>query len=97
VWNVRTGAVIARLQGFKGTLKAVFSPDGSRIATVTKDAIQIWDAVRYEPLLTLYGTMHGVLTSLTFSPDGSRLLGLAAPGGIWMFSTGTAHPMLGHP
>ena len=51
--------------------------------------MQIWDAVGYQPLLTMQA--DDGIHSLTFSPDGSRLLGLTYDG-VRMWDTRTAHP-----
>ena len=66
--------------------------------------MQIWDAVRYEPLLTLrldegIGNLAFTpddrqllnLRSLVFTPDGSRLLGLT-DAGVRMWDTRTDSP-----
>ena len=52
---------------------AVFSPDGSRIATIAFDSnIKLWDSKTGQEVLTLRGGNDG--TELVFSPDGSRLV-----------------------
>jgi WD40 repeat protein len=91
VWDVRTGAVTAKLPAAVSTGSAVFSPDGSRIVTGSRvqAVVQVWDAVGYEPLLTMQAD-HGIY-SLTFSPDGSRLLGMCTED-VRMWDTATAHP-----
>ena len=91
VWDVRTGAVSAKLPTAFSTGAAVFSPDGSRIVTGTRTqgVVQIWDAVGYQPLLTMQA--DDGIHFLTFSPDGSRLLGLTYDG-VRMWDTTTAHP-----
>ncbi len=51
----------------------VYSPDGSLIATASKDgSVQIWDATDGSPIRTLTGHSGGV-NSIAFSPDGSLL------------------------
>jgi WD40 repeat protein len=51
----------------------VYSPDGSLIATASKDgSVQIWDATDGSPIRTLTGHGGGV-NSIAFSPDGSLL------------------------
>jgi WD40 repeat protein len=91
VWDVGTEAVTAELPVANSTGTAIFSPDGSRIVTGSEvqGVVQIWDAVRYQPLLTLGGDHN--IRSLTFSPDGARLLGTGRYG-IRMWDTTTTHP-----
>jgi len=91
VWDVRNGAVIAELSTAKLTGTAIFSPDGSRIVTssAVQGVVQIWDAVRYQPLLTMGGEEK--IRSLTFSTDGALLLGIGLQG-IRMWNTTTSHP-----
>ncbi len=97
VWNARTGAVAAKLQAAVGVDSAVFSPDGNRIVTggyrfepgSGPRAVRIWDAGRYERLLTL--RVDEPIRNLVFTPDGSRLLGLTVYG-VRMWDTRTASP-----
>ena len=51
----------------------IFSPDGSLIATASKDGnVRIWDAADESPIRTLTGHRGGV-NSIAFSPDGALL------------------------
>ena len=50
-----------------------WSPDGSRLATGSRDGTaKVWDAAGGQELLTLKGHT-GVVTSVSWSPDGTRL------------------------
>ncbi|QDU21931.1 serine/threonine-protein kinase [Urbifossiella limnaea] len=76
VWDVRTGKQLLELDG-AGCVS--FSPDGSRIVTgggVTAgldNAVKIWDASTGKHLVDLRG--HGnLVTSVSFSPGGTRLV-----------------------
>jgi WD40 repeat protein/tRNA A-37 threonylcarbamoyl transferase component Bud32 len=83
VWDMRTGAEIVTLQGFKSyddvATALAFSPDGSRLAGAcgnpdnpgTPGQVKVWD--------TRFGvevrSVRDDVWSLAFSPDGSRLAG----------------------
>jgi WD40 repeat protein len=69
------GSATGRIQAF------AFSPDGSRLATLSLDAGQIivWDTAQGNPIQTFSGagTVGGIAalkTSLAFSRDGSKLV-----------------------
>jgi WD40 repeat protein len=66
-----TGLVAIYTPG--GTVNAVaFSPDGTRLATGSKDdTARIWDATTGEQRLQL--THRRTVTAVTFSPDGTKL------------------------
>ncbi len=65
--------LILRLAGHKDYLGgAAFSPDGTLIATGSKDGtIQIWDAASGKPLLTIPN--GSPVRAITFSPDASLI------------------------
>ncbi|HKQ53064.1 MAG TPA: hypothetical protein VJT74_11880 [Pyrinomonadaceae bacterium] len=50
-----------------------FSPDGSRLATITKQAVEVWDVKTGELVQTLRGHQKEV-TGVWFSPDGRFLV-----------------------
>ncbi len=91
VWDVATKRLLFALTGHADSINAVvFSPDGSRIATVANDTFGIiWDASDGRRLQTLAGHAKWVLCA-AFSPDGRTL----ATGGydktirIWETSSG---------
>ena len=74
-----------------------FSPDGSKIATYTKeDFIAIWDVETGELVQRIPG-QDGYISELDWSPDG-RLLASASNNGtvvIWDLNTGEQVRMLG--
>jgi WD40 repeat protein len=81
VWDWDTGEHLRTLAGNSGSVtRAAFSPDGSRLATASKDGtVRIWDPRTGEQQLDLHGHA-GHVTSITFSPDGSRLASVGADG-----------------
>lgn len=53
-----------------------FSPDGGRLATITKQAVEVWDVKTGELVQTLQGRQKDV-TGVWFSPDGRFLVSTA--------------------
>ena len=67
-----------------------FSPDGTRLATASRDdTAKLWDPATGELLRTLSGHVDD-LQSIEFSPDGARVLTTSADATamIWMVETG---------
>jgi RNA polymerase sigma factor (sigma-70 family) len=79
VWKTNTGELAAELKGHtNGVRAAVFSPDGSKLATGAHDAtIRIWDTKTWKELRRLDGHNDSVL-ALAWSDDGTLL----ASGGV---------------
>lgn len=73
-WYRQTHREALVLRGHQaGILAAIYSPDGSRIATGGRDGTaRIWDAKTGTMLLTLH-TVSPEVEAIAFSPDGHRL------------------------
>ena len=89
---VQTSRIELTLRGHTDEVwGAVFSPDGTRIATASADGTaKIWDATTGKDLITLKGPVPGVVWHAMFSPDG-KLLATAGQDGIariWNVTTG---------
>jgi WD40 repeat protein len=92
VWDTPARTQEVELVGHAGWIAAaVFSPDGTRIATGSQDrTIRVWDARTGSSLLELKGFKGGV-DGLAFNADGTRI----ATGGngptvtVWDAKTGT--------
>ena len=67
-WN----AAIAALDHTSSARSINFSPDGSRLASVCRDAVRLWDSRTGDHIATLEGHSGGVWHA-KFSPDGSIL------------------------
>jgi len=87
IWDVKTGSTLFTLTDATSVHSAVFSPDGSRIATTSFGA-QLWDARTGEALITLSA---GRVRSVAFSPDGSRVITASDDGKarMWDASAGS--------
>jgi WD40 repeat protein len=73
LWDLRTGALRFTMPCMPPYVeRAVFSPDGTRIAVTAGRTVQIWDPATGGRLLTLRSGGQGFL-ALAFSPDGTRL------------------------
>jgi eukaryotic-like serine/threonine-protein kinase len=76
VWEVRTGKVVARLEGAPQRFNAIslrFSPDGKRLASVyyPGSLVQLWNLTGTPRLIQL--PHNGQVYGVAFSPDGSKL------------------------
>jgi len=90
LWDANSGLLLTELTGQSYVYKAIFSPDGSRIVTVSEDkTIVIWNSKN--------GLKENVLTGHTdyvdlvlFTPDGKSLITSSADNSIriWNFIDG---------
>ena len=76
VWEVATGENIATLENSGMVRGVAFSPDGKCLATGTTKTVTLWCTKTWQPIATLDTVSF---ESLSFSPDGSRLI----IGGTW--------------
>ncbi|MBR1279005.1 TIR domain-containing protein [Bradyrhizobium sp. AUGA SZCCT0283] len=74
LWDVKTGGLLAMLEGHQGSLFGVsYSPDGRRIATTSADnTARIWDADARKTVAVLEGVAP--MWDAAFSADGERLV-----------------------
>jgi WD40 repeat protein len=108
VWDARTGTSLLDLKGYLGSIESVaIDPDGTRIVAAeresgvgarrsdkkTADAVSVWDARPSKPHLTLKGST-GLITDMTFSPDGTRIVTGGSDGTAKVWDTGTGVPQL---
>ncbi len=88
VWDAATGKKLFTLaEGHNQVVRDIaYSPDGTRLATASPDALQMWNANTGEKLFDLKG---GGGLCIGFSPDGSRFA-TGSSGGvrIWDAVTG---------
>lgn len=86
VWSAETGAHLASLSGHSGqVVSAFFSPDGSRILTLSFDnTIKVWTLDGRE-LVTL--PVEGSLYHATWSPDGRSIVTSSSDGTARIWET----------
>jgi WD40 repeat protein len=75
VWDARSGAELACLQGHTDEVYSVaYSPDGRRIVSGSNDdSVRVWDARSGAELSCLRGHTNRV-NSVAFAPDGHRVV-----------------------
>ena len=72
IWDLVTAQELARLTRTYSVGRIIFSPDGRRLATASKDnTVRLWDAASGRELARL--EYKSSVTALAFSPDGQRL------------------------
>jgi WD40 repeat protein/DNA-binding SARP family transcriptional activator len=89
IWDWATGQHLRTLAGHSGGVThAAFSPDGSRLATASRDGtVRLWDPDTGEQQLVLRGH-DGEVSSVAFSPDGSRLASVSIDGTVRVWELG---------
>jgi Tol biopolymer transport system component len=96
VWDARTGEEVLSIKG-AGFLSGVgpvlaLSPDGKRPAGYGADkTLKVWDAESGKELLTLKGGRFQSVTTIVFSPDGSRVVSASSETAtvqVWNSQTG---------
>ncbi|MGS2808425.1 toll/interleukin-1 receptor domain-containing protein [Nocardia sp. MW-W600-9] len=101
LWDAATGARIDRVfEPQPRALRAVFSPDGRRIAGTSADgAVQIWDAETGKSVVPPLVGFDSVVNSVAFSPDGRSVLAAGGQDGTirwWDIVDGRTEVFTGH-
>jgi WD40 repeat protein len=90
VWDAKTGADVAVLNGHKSWVEAVaVSADGKRVATAGQDSlVRLWDATTWKPILPPEGPYETVWR-LEASRDGRYVAAGSGSGAyVWELATG---------
>jgi WD40 repeat protein len=93
VWNLDTFKVEYSFPQQTSTKAAVFSPDGSKVATGDRNStIRVWDIAAQIPV-ELRGH-RGTVYSLAFSPDGTKLASAGSDGAakVWNWADPDSAP-----
>ena len=72
-WNVDTGELLRTITVEKAAYAAVYSPDGSTLASGGIGEISVWDVATGERLKTFTGHIEDPVYSIAYSPDGRTL------------------------
>ena len=93
MWDGKDGRELHVLRGHEyGIRSAVFSPDGRRIVTASKDnTVRVWDGETGHELHVLRGH-EDTVWSAAFSPNGRRIVTVSDDGTarVWDVETGRA-------
>lgn len=76
VWDLASQERLALLRGHQHTVHALsFSPDGRQLASASRDqTVRVWNLEKQDERHVLEGhTMHGPVTVVAYSPDGTLL------------------------
>ncbi len=87
LWDARSFQRLGTLSGhILGVHSAVFSPDGTRLATGSgrREMVKLWDVATREELATLEGEGFLVYV-LRFSPDGSTIAAINNEGKLHLW------------
>jgi WD40 repeat protein len=93
VWNVGNGQLLQAHEGLAGKQAqlSAFSPDGSRLATVSPEGkkVTLWDPTMGQQVFTLEGASanaYAGIRTLAWSADGSTLAAGDTAGSVWLWS-----------
>jgi WD40 repeat protein len=89
IWDAATGQSLVTYDGHaqeEGTVfRLAWSPDSTRIASVTETIVHVWEAASGRTLV-LYRGHTGVVAGLAWSPDGRRLASASIDGTVQIWN-----------
>jgi WD40 repeat protein len=97
LWNTSTGTLLRTLEGHSDEVRSVaFSPEGTGVVSGSVDnTVRLWDVATGTLLRTLES--GDWVSSVTFSPDGSRVLSDGIWTHLWDVATGKLIRTYKHP
>ena len=79
IWKAERGK-LSELHHVKGVIAAAFTPDGSRLALATGDAVGVWDLKGSRELFRF--SLREAISMLAFSPDAKWILAAGRDGSL---------------
>jgi WD40 repeat protein len=91
VWDARNGRLSLELAGHKvGIISVGVHPRGHTVASASRDGvIRLWDIDSGQLLATLRGEWTGELATVTFDPDGEKIVASTSRGQIRIWNATT--------
>lgn len=71
IWDSTFGTEVKRLNGYSEYGRAVYSPDGSKLACCGLEGIAMWEAQAWTTLGSVTVTQAGHINCIAFSPKGT--------------------------
>ncbi|GHH29048.1 nSTAND1 domain-containing NTPase [Lentzea cavernae] len=98
LWDL-DGTPLATLDGHSDRVESVsFSPDGSRLAALTRDhTVTIWDVARRERVSSLSYSGLGASTDIAYQPDGRGIVAASLGRFRWNLPELRENPLSGGP
>jgi WD40 repeat protein len=96
VWDIATGAVLAKLSHDDRVEAAPFSPDGQKVVTASGTAAQVWNVATKGKPVTL--PHDDKVVAVTFSRDGQKVVTASEDktARVWNVETGVRLATLSH-
>ncbi|MFJ8768800.1 TIR domain-containing protein [Streptomyces clavifer] len=95
VWDLETRLQVGRPLGGPGQFLAMAS-DGSVGARAIQDRVQLWDMASRRPIGRALKGRGGIITSLSFSPDGKTFAAVDFDGGLQLWDVAGRTPIGDH-
>jgi WD40 repeat protein/transcriptional regulator with XRE-family HTH domain len=84
LWNTSTGKQLMKFSQSNAVFAVAFSRDSTRIATADRNEVKVWDVASGEEVMT-FSKPNQLISSIDFSPDGTRLAASNHYSLIWVW------------